>query len=165
MNKERKRETHYDPEKLLPFFPSLAAHPSTSSCFKLLIALCLFLYCSMPPVLHLNKTFYGFYLRSDGVGGWGALYSRAHITTCMLVKPHSVLYLVFSVCHNFLCVCVCVRVLFPAACNKDSMWPPAFRLVQPINLPLYSNTDHLWPSHIPIHIFFAAMPAQKSLHH
>ncbi len=48
------------------------------------------------------------------------------------------------------------------ACNKVSMWPPAFRLVEPINLPLYSNTAHLWPSHIPIHIFFAGTPAQDT---
>lgn len=64
----------------------------------------------------------------------------------------------YSVCTTTFYVSV---YEFPVACNKDSMWPPAFRLVEPINLPLYSNTGHLWPSHIP-NIFCAATPAQNT---
>lgn len=47
---------------------------------------------------------------------------------------------------------VSVYVL-PVACNKDSMWPPASTLMGPINLRPSSNTGHLWPSHVPIHVF------------
>lgn len=98
---------------------------------------------------------------------WGqmeSLYTRTHTHTrqsslipcfiyCLELNTHDLAPAGwYSVCATTFCVSVYVLV---EACNKVSMWPPAFRLVEPINLPLYSNTAHLWPSHMPIHIFFA----------
>lgn len=42
--------------------------------------------------------------------------------------------------------------------NKVSMWPPAFRLVEPINLSLNSRPH----TRIPIHIFFVGEPRSKT---
>ena len=115
----------------------------------------------MPRVLHLNHTF----VRFAPEARWEDN-TLAHTSA----EPHSLLYLlpgrqhawpgisglVVLVCATALCVSAYVSA---EACNKVSMWPPTFRLVEPINLPLYSNTGHLWPAHRPIHIFFAGPPA------
>lgn len=130
--KKRAEEQHHDPEKRLPLHSVLAFYPLICPCLAALSFLLLLI--DINDVEQHDLTLF-----THPMGSFPHWQHYSSLVRHSTHEPTSSGWHSVCVCHHFL------RDVFPVACNKDNMWPPAFRTVEAINLPAHSNTSHLWP--------------------